>query len=356
MARGASGGRAEPSVRVLKRLREELTEGAWPAGLTLLTGEDLYHLDQAQRALLQALVPPEASEFALTTYGDEKVDLATVVSACRSAGMFDPRRVVLVRELAALDGTPEALADYCENPPAGSHLIVRAPVLDMRRKLHKLLAGGGRRLVFQAPGEPDGAAGLSAVGAIATEKGVKLDRQATLFLAQVCAGDLYRVSTELDKTRAWLGDEGDRRVDLELIREVASGSGLLSGWEVANAITLKDAGAALGAARRLVESGEEPLRIIGGLAYRVRALLAAKAMTEAGAGFQEVVKATRSWPYKDDLRRGLGRYTREELVRFPSLLLDADRTLKSRGIPPGAVLEQLIRRMTATGDTTTERV
>jgi DNA polymerase III delta subunit len=116
---------------------------------------------------------------------------------------------------------------------------------------------------------------------------------------------------------------------------------------VANAITLRDGPRALAAARSLVASGDEPLRIVGGLAYRARVLLRAKAMIEAGKSFRETTQATSSWRYADDLRRGVQSYTLAELLRFPSLLLEADRTLKSRGIQPGAVLENLVRRMTA---------
>jgi DNA polymerase-3 subunit delta len=260
--------------------------------------------------------------------------------------MFASRRVVLVREVGALEGEPEALTEFTAAPPPDSFLLVRAPKLDQRRKLRKALATSGTLLCFEAATETELGRLAGDVSAIAAEKGMKLDRQTTTLLAQVCGGDLYRVANEIDKIHAWLGAANDQRVGVDLVREVAAGSGLLTGWEVANAILLRDRPAALRAARRLVSAGDMPLRIIGGLAYRARVMLQAKAMLAAGRNSREVVQTTRAWAYQEDLKRGLSRYSLAELRAFPALLLEADRTLKSRAIDPGAVLEALVDRMT----------
>jgi len=337
--------REKPASQVLADLRRGLA-GGWLAGLTVLTGDDLFHLDRAQSELLGALVPGDDPGFALTVFGDEKTDVATVVSASRSAGMFASRRVVLVREIGALEGEPEALTTFASAPPPDSFLLVRAPQLDQRRKLHKALATSGKLLCFQAATETELGRLAADVNAIAAEKGMKLDRETTTLLAQICGGDLYRVANELDKIHAWLGAASAQRVGIDLVREVAAGGGLLTGWEVANAILLRDRPAALRAARRLVAMGDMPLRIIGGLAYRARVMLQAKAMLAAGRNSREVVQTTRAWAYQEDLKRGLSRYSLAELRAFPALLLEADRTLKSRAIDPGAVLESLVDHMT----------
>ncbi|HKQ62971.1 MAG TPA: hypothetical protein VJS92_16895, partial [Candidatus Polarisedimenticolaceae bacterium] len=46
-----------PAVQ-LAALRRELARG-WTPGLTVLTGSDVYHLDAAQQALLDALAPAD---------------------------------------------------------------------------------------------------------------------------------------------------------------------------------------------------------------------------------------------------------------------------------------------------------
>ena len=330
--------------KLLGDVRRELKKG-WPPGLTLLTGDDLYHLDAAQRALLAALVPEESSDFALTVYGEQKVDVATVVAGARSVGMFSPRRVVLVRSLEALEGDPDALTAYASDPPPSSYLLVRAPALDRRRKLHQALDKSGRTLEFSSA-----AFDLGEVATIGKQKGLTLDRRAAAFLAEVCGGDFYRIDGELEKLRSWLGDAASERLTAERLREVTAGSGLLSGWEIADAILQRDRPAALAALRHLLESGDVPLRMLGGLAYRTRGMLQAKAMMARGAGSSEALRAAGLWgqPY-DTMARGLARYSLAELSTFPAHLLEADRSLKSRAIDPGAVLETLIRNLTSAG-------
>jgi DNA polymerase-3 subunit delta len=348
MARGRPS--AAPSGRsVLRQVLERIDQG-WPPGLTVLSGDDLYHLDAAQRALLRRLVPEEATEFALTVYGESKIDVGTAVTAARSAGMFAPMRVVLVRDVGCLEGDPSLLAEFAKRPPSNGYLLVRAPQLDRRRKLHQTLAKSGTLLTFGAStkGMP------TEVSAIAKEKRLSIDRAAAEFLAEVCGGDLYRVERELEKVRVWVGGSGPAKVGLETIRETVSGSGLLSGWEVANALTMRDGPSAAGSLRRLIAAGDEPLKILGGLAYRARGMLRAKALIEAGTPPEAALRAAGLWGQPTtETTEGLARYTLTELLAFPSKLLRADRELKSRGIGGGATLESALARLV--GERTSDR-
>ena len=126
------------------------------------------------------------------------------------------------------------------------------------------------------------------------------------------------------------------------MRELAAGSALLSGWEVADALLARDAVTALSALRALLDGGEEAIRILGGLSWRARTMLQARAMLEGGAREHDVIRATRSYPYREALMRGMRAYRLEELLAFPSRLLEADRTLKSRQVDPRAVMESLV--------------
>jgi DNA polymerase-3 subunit delta len=337
---------AAPKVRggdLWRKIDKELARG-WSPGLTVLSGDDLYHLDRAQRRLIEVLTGDDPSEFGLTVFGDEKVDLSAVLAAARSVGMFSTRRVVFVGNLAAIDGEAEAIQAYAEHPPPQSYLIVRAPTLDQRRKLHQVLAKKGRLLKFEGGGARYGR-GERDVVEMARERDLEVDSSTAAFLNQIAAGDLYRLSNELDKIRAWLG-EGERRITPEIVREVAASGGLLSGWEVADAVLRRDRAAALAAARKLVDAGDEPIRVVGGLAWRARVMLQARAMLDAGSRPGDVVKATRSFYYREALLHGVSRYSVAELLRFPSILMQADKTLKSRSIDPRAVLENLVDRLT----------
>ena len=339
------GGGGPTGSALVARVRRDLERG-WPPGLTVLSGNDAYHLDRARKVLLAGLVPEGgAADFGLTVFGDARVDVGTVIAAARSVGMFSPRRVVLVRDVTTLEGEPNPVVDYAAAPPAHSFVLVVAPALDRRRKLHQALAKSATLLDFRTPEDPSVLAGeVSEIGAT---KGLSLDGRVAMILAEACGGDLLRVESELEKIRTWRGSDGAVRMDD--LSEIASRSGLLSGWEVADAVLRRDESDAILALRRTLDSGDEPLKILGGLAFRARAMLRAKALVESGVGMRDAFGAARLFGDSFERRAaGLRKYRMDELLRFPSMLSGADRTLKSRTIEPGAVLEDLVRRMTKT--------
>jgi DNA polymerase-3 subunit delta len=266
--------------------------------------------------------------------------------------MFSERRVVLVRDVLALTGDAEALETYAAEPPESSHLVVRAPKLDRKRKLHQVLSRAGTVLLFEQGSQREQE--RETVG-MASERGLILEKDAAGFLLHLCNGDLHSVASELEKIRCWLGDSGNAKVSRDTVRELAAASGLLSGWEVANAVLLRDTAGALAAARKLVETGEEPIKIVGGLAWRARSMLQAKAMLDARVPVRDVITAVRAWPYESSLLQGLRLYSVAELLAFPSRLLEADRDLKSTSLPPAGVLESLVRDLTRAPSGTSAR-
>jgi DNA polymerase III delta subunit len=336
-ARGGSG------AALLDRVTSALAKQGWPAGLTLLTGEDLFHLDRAQRALLEALAPGVDRDYALTVYGDGEVDVSVVVAAARSVGMFAAARVVLVRELTALGGRPEPLEEYAARPPAGSYLIVRAPKLDRRRKLDAVVASRARVLSFEPLSDPQEAAPY--VRELATAAGLALEPEAARLLALLSGGDCYRIEAELAKLAAWCGEA--RRAGLDELRQVVAGSEALTGWELADAVVTGDRTTALLRLRELLDAGAEPLQLVGGLAFRARAMLQAKAQIDAGVPAERALGNARLFGRpRGELLSGLKRRRLAELAAFPALLLEADRALKGSLLPAAAVLERLVERLT----------
>ncbi len=334
--RGPAGG------EVLRAVRTRLKRG-WPEGLTVLTGDDLFHLDAAQGAILERLLPPGGGGgHEISVFGDRKVNVAAVVSAASSAGMFTSRRVVLVRDVEALEGEKGVLTRYAADPPAESFLLVRAPRLDGRRVLQKELLEGPNVLAFRRASPQEMGVPLGEIGALAEARGLSLDRDAAELLLAVSAGDLYRASSELDKIEAWRRGGPPGRVRLDEVRDLAVGDGAFSGWEVADAVLARDLPRALAASRRLVSAGEEVRRTIGGLAWRARTMLQVKARIESGEAPESAAGSVWAGVRPRDLLDGLRRYRTAELLRFPGRLLRASRTLNSRSIDAGAVLEGLV--------------
>jgi DNA polymerase-3 subunit delta len=334
-----------PPWQVVAAVQRDLAKG-WPAGLTVFTGDDGYHLDAAWTLLVGHLVPAVDEPYASSVIStQDRVDVADVVAAARSVGMFAPRRVVLLRDIERLEGDVQALTDYAKGPPPGSHLLVRAAGIDRRKKLHAALGSLGRQLVF------DGVRGNSSdlmrqVQQLAEARGLRLTRDGAEALARSSDGDFYRLDREIDKLATWVGADTPR-VDRAVVEELGYGAAALSGWEVADALGLRDRAAASAAALRLLAEGDEPLKLLGGLAYRARTMLQAKALLATGQEPGSVTRTVRLFGNPRPFFDGLERYSLPELLRLPSLLVEADRGLKGGALGPGAVLQRLIDRWTA---------
>lgn len=339
MARRA---RSVPAGTVLKKFNDALGE-VWPSGVTLLTGEDAWYRDRAERLLVKHLCPAGEAAMAMTVIADGKHDIGQVVSSARSVGMFSPIRIVWVQDVSLLEGDPEPLMEYGKRPPDGSFLLIKGGKLDMRRKLHKALTQVGQHFEF-AESAPFDNGKLADIRALAAEQGVVLDRDAVSFLSAACLGDMYRVERELEKLATWRGAGESQGISVDDLREVIRGSDLLSGWELADALADRNLERALAAVRRLAAAGEEPIRLVGGLAWRARQMLAARARIAAGMPEARALQDTYG-QQRETLRRSLKRYELAEMLSFPYALSQADRSLKSRSLNSATVLETLMQTL-----------
>ena len=56
----------QPAPGNVLREVQRKAAGGWPPGLVVLSGDSAFHIDAAQRAILDAVVPAAAGEYALT--------------------------------------------------------------------------------------------------------------------------------------------------------------------------------------------------------------------------------------------------------------------------------------------------
>ena len=117
-------------------------------------------------------------------------------------------------------------------------------------------------------------AGRQLVGwlvARARTDGFELGESAASLLAELSGGDLTQLRGDVAKA-ALAGGPDNRRVGVEEVRAVVGEHRLRHVFELTRALIAGDAGAALSVLEALLNSGEEPLAILGMLAREVRAL------------------------------------------------------------------------------------
>lgn len=272
------------------------TTGAVP--LYLVTGEkrgarkdsfevDDYLVDQAVAAIKAAVLGgaegadssgTEAFNYDLL-YGDE-TDASEILAKAGEAPVFASRRLILVKSADKLSATEgEKLLDYLAEPCETTALVfVAGKKMDERRKFSQTLMK--RAVLVDCAPPPEGQ--LPAwIKAEAGRVGVKVEDEAVLLLKDMAAslkdmagGSLYLIRRELEKLAAYVGEGAvARAADVQILKGTEPGASV---FDLTGAIGAQNRAQALRILARNLDAGEDPLRILGALAWQYRRIWKAK--------------------------------------------------------------------------------
>lgn len=248
---------------------------------------DDYLVDQAVAALKAAVLGADADgafNYDLL-YGDE-TDASEILAKAGETPAFAPHRLVLVKaadKLPAAQG--EGLLEYVDEPCETTALVfVAGKKLDERRKFTQALYKQAAFIDCSPP--PDGQ--LSAwITAEAKGLGLALNGEAVLLLKEMAAslkdmagGSLYLVRRELEKLAAYVpAGRVAGPADVQALKGMEPGASV---FDLTGAIAARDRGRALRILARNLEAGEDPLRILGALAWQYRRIWKSKEQRQWG--------------------------------------------------------------------------
>lgn len=224
--------------------------------------------------------------------------------------------------LELLAAAPVTVAVLDETPPAS-----RVRLYESRGEHHPL----------PAPQKTGDVAGW--VAQRARKEGLKLDRDAALYLAEVFGPDLAGIAGELNKLALL-----EPPLSADRVRQVVGREPPGDTFAMLGAATSGRPGEAVTQLRRLLEGGEDPFRLMGAVVWqyslvaRCVALLQEEGRVTDAAAAQRL--GTKPYPAKKALE--VARRLNESRIRAHlARILDADLAMK-RGLDPAAVLERLI--------------
>ena len=264
--------------------------------------------------------------------------------------MLSPRQLVFLEDAEAIeklgekarDAAVESLEAYLENPAPFTTLVLEASSLDQRMRLAKLLAD--KSLVVEVGlGESLEERVAAAVGlakALAREHGVEFEKGAAEDLAEFVSGDLMRLKTEMTKLATYAA--GRKRLRREDISALVISEKSATIWEVADFLATRQPAKALEFFDRLLRAGEEPVMMIGGMAWMYRKLVEASELRGVSNAWQ-AARALGMRPEQAELALHCARkISRERLLDGLRALREADDRLKSGTRDVRAVMEFLV--------------
>jgi DNA polymerase-3 subunit delta len=321
----------------------------------LLLGEQTYLRDSCRAALIDAYVNEAARTWAVSRFSAERGEVQAVLDQAQTLPMLSPQQVVFLEEAEAIeefsekkrDDAVKQLESYLADPASFTILVIEAAHLDQRMRLGKVLAERALTVLvgLGQNQEERNAAAVALAKSLARQQGIEFERGAAEDLAEFVAADLQRLKTEIEKLATFAGHRKTltrNDVAAMVISEKAA-----TVWELADFLASRRPKLALEFLDRLLRDGEEPLQILGALAWTYRKLIEASELRAAN-GWQ----AARALQMRSDQAELAVRHARQ--ISKPRLLAGlralqrADDRLKSGEKDSRAVMEFLVTELTAT--------
>jgi len=231
------------------------------------------------------------------TSGDKiAAAVSSIVTAVRTLPMMAPRRVVIVfqadgllvpkRESDAATRALDALETLLKNPEPQTTLVLVAGAIDKRSRMFKLLA---RQATLVECGVLESAADAERwVRSRVALGGAEIEAAAARLLAERGGTDVKRLRNDVE--RLLLYALGQKSISLDDVRQLVGPAALQDDWAMTNAIEAGDGAGALRQLALMLEAGVVPEKILGQLAWLVRAKFPATAPSSVRASVDAVFR------------------------------------------------------------------
>lgn len=336
----------------LTQFKERVTK-AKPIPALLLLGDEPYLRDGCRAALIERFVPEGARTWALSRFSARRGEVQAALDQCQTLPMLSSQQVVFLEDAESIErlgeksreDAVELLAAYLRNPAPFTVFVIEAQKLDMRMTFGKKLADL-TLVVDVALGESVeeriGAAEALAKS-MASEQGISFERGAAEDLAEFVNGDLTRLKTEIDKLATYVAERKTIRPEDVATMVISEKSSTI--WEVAELLASHQPRKALEFIDRLLREGEEPVMMVGGLAWMYRKLVEASEVRGMSTGWQ-AARALAMRPEQAELAiRCARRIPRDRLLGGIRALQETDDRLKGGVKDVRATMEFLVWRL-----------
>lgn len=337
---------ATSSEKLIERLA-----AAKPVAAIVLEGTDPYLREMCRKKIVEACVPEAARDWAVTRISARDSGWDEVLQRAETMPMLAPRQVIIVEGAESLEEIGddarekivEALEEYFDSPAPFTVLLLEAAALDKRQKFYKLLAD--KALIVQLTIGDESAASLAVQ--MAKDCGVEIERGAAAMLAEILNSEPARIRIEIDKLAAYA--QGSGRITSADVEELVVAARKNTVWQLADMLATRKRNAALAFLDNLLREGEQPIGLVGALAWMYRKLIEARELPPGTNGFQAARQLGMRPDAAETAVRQAHRIPRKDLLAGLVALAEADSQLKSSNPNPRALMEFLIVRLTSAG-------
>lgn len=258
------------------------SDGAPP--VSYFYGEDGFMMEKAVRDLVDVLIEEESRPFDLEVLFADEADPDQVMAASNRLPFMAGKRVVVLKRMEKWSAARiQSLTKgyVCDPSPDTCLILCYTAKPDRRTKYIKTLEKeAGQSRSFTPTGDRQL---VSWVDNYFRQRGMELEPGAAQTVVDLLGADLHRLKVELQKIELFhAGSSGPITVrQLEGFLERVT---VQPAWDLSPLLGRGEKASALRLLVRLLESGDEPIPLLGLLARHYRQLLLARAVVEEGGG------------------------------------------------------------------------
>jgi DNA polymerase-3 subunit delta len=332
------------------KLLDALTRGK-PVPAVVLLGSDSYLRTMCRNKIIDQYVAEGVRDWAVARVSPREIGWDEILQRAQMLPMLAPRQVLIIEDAESVeklgeksrDAVMESLEAYFDSPAPFTVLVFEADALDGRLKFSKLL--NEKALVVSLTIGTESAAALAVE--MAKEAGGEIEREAAVLLADILNGEPARIRIELEKLATYKNGQG--RIAVADVEALVIAARKNTVWQLADMLANRQRDAALHFLDNLLREGEQPLGIVGALAWMYRKLIEARDLPVHTSGFQGARQLQMNPQAAEAAIRQAHRIEKKDLLAGLVALAEADSKLKSSNPNPRAFMEFLVARLTAGG-------
>ena len=306
-----------------------------------LHGPETFYQTEVIQALIQKCITEDNRYFNLETFDARESTVNHWLGSARTLSFLGGIKLVVVRNLHEAipkDQDAQTLIDYAQSPIPEACVVITADKVDRKRKLFKTLTGLKTAVACEAPKENELASWLRKR---AGETGYSLSPDAARFLVNRMGARPGILAKELEKTLLYAGK--NESVSEKDVSEVVGESKLENVFALTDALKTKNPEKALRLLNNQIDHGEEPIKILGTIAWQLRMIWEVKHYQQKNLPSGQIAKVMGAHPFMvEKALQHTRRFSTQQLRSGYLELVKADRNLKSTTKDPTAVMQTLI--------------
>ena len=304
-------------------------------------GPEIFYQLEIIQVLTSKWITDDNREFNLETFDAKDSTVNEWIGSAQTISFMGGVKLVVVRNLhdaIPKDQDSQALIDYAKSPIQEACMVITADKIDRKRKLHKTLAELKSAIACEAPKEYEL---ISWLQTRAEKEDYSLSSDAANILLNRVGPRPGILAKELEKTLIYAGNK--KSISGKEVSEVVGESKLENTFALTDALKTKNPEKALRLLNNQIDHGEEPIKILGTIAWQFRMIWEVKHFQRQKISLNQIAKTIGANPYAvEKAMQHSHRFSTKQLRGGYLELVKADRSLKSTSKEPLAVMQTLI--------------